>query len=236
MGYLDARRSTIILLSMCPHCDREAPIVYRGALPYCTACGGLRSPLSSPSVNLAGKPSKVGGAVASVVGWLVLVVGLSTALGLGLLFYALATAVVALAIATPIAVVVLVLGIMLVRSGHALSRSGADAERATQEKALLALAEHRGAVTAVDAARTLGVGVATADAILTALAKREPERVAVDIDDQGVVHYRAVGVPEAYGAHVRVTEGVRVDGGPSGGPETNETDVEEGEDRAELRR
>jgi hypothetical protein len=240
MGYLDVPRSTLILLSMCPHCGRDAPIVYRGALPYCTACGGLRPPLSSPSVNLAGKPSKVGGAVASVIGWLVLLIGLSTALGLGLLIYALVTAAVALAIAAPIALVVLVLGIALVKSGHALRRSGADAERATREQALLGLAAHRGAVTAADAARALDVGMAEADAMLTALAKREPERIAVDIDEQGVVRYRAVaGVltgQEGFVPRARVLEGLRVDEGPTGRPAGSDAEVEDVEEPAELRR
>jgi hypothetical protein len=51
----------------------------------------------------------------------------------------------------------------------------------------------------------LGLGVADADAMLTALAKRDPDRMAVDVDDQGVVWYRAV-VP----VHIRVDERARV--------------------------
>ena len=52
------------------------------------------------------------------------------------------------------------------------------------------MAGHHGPVTAVDAARLLNVTVAAADAMLTELAKREPERIAIDVDDQGVVWYR----------------------------------------------
>jgi len=215
---------------MCPHCGRDAPIVYHGALPYCTACGGLRPPLSSPSVNLAGKPSKVGGTVAGVVGWIVLLVGLSTALGLGLLLYAVWTVAVALAIALPIVLVALVVGLVLVKGGRSLRRSGENTERTTREQALLGLAAHRGAVTAADAARALGVGVAEADAMLTALAKQEPERVAVDVDEQGLVWYRAVPAPGGdFGVRVRVGESTRADG--EGG-----TEVEDEEERAALRR
>ncbi|HZU81771.1 MAG TPA: hypothetical protein VE987_02590, partial [Polyangiaceae bacterium] len=133
---------------MCPHCGRDAPIVYRGALPYCTACGGLRAPLSSPSLNLAGKTSQVGGAVAKAIGWLVLLVGLSIALGLGLIVHVLAGAAIALGVALPVALIALVTGVALVTSGRSLSRSGTDAERSTRERALLELAAHRGAVTA----------------------------------------------------------------------------------------
>ncbi|MDP8998996.1 MAG: hypothetical protein M3O46_02680 [Myxococcota bacterium] len=182
-------------------------------------------------MNLAGKPSRVGGAVASVAGAGILLVGLSIALGLGLLLYALVTVAVALAVALPIALVVLVTGIVLVRSGRLLSRSGSDKERTTHEHALLALAAHRGAVTARDAARALGVDVAHADAMLTALAKGDPERLAVDIDEQGVIWYRATGTPGSFDDRVRIAEQVRIDEARS------ETDIEEGaEDRAAHRR
>jgi hypothetical protein len=198
---------------MCPRCGREAPIVYRGIVPYCTACGALRAPLSSPSVNLAGKPSRVGGTFASVLGWLVLACGGSLALGVFLLFLAFHALAVGLAIALPILIVVLVMGIALVRSGRSLSSSGVEAERSTREQALLAMAAHRGAVTATDAARALGVGTAEADAMLTAMAKREPDRVAVDVDDQGVIWYRVSAGPGEPIPHMRVAgegDGVRI--------------------------
>jgi hypothetical protein len=180
---------------MCPHCGREAPIVYRGVVPHCTACGALRAPLSSPSVNLAGKSSRVGGTFASVLGWLVLAGGGSLALGVFLLFLAFQAVAVGAAIALPIALMVLVMGIALVRSGRSLNVSGLEAERSTREQALFAMAAHRGGLTAVDAARGLGVGVAEADAMLTALAKGDPDRVSVDVDDQGVLWYRVSAAP-----------------------------------------
>jgi hypothetical protein len=153
----------------------------------------------------------VGGTFASVAGWLVLVCGGSLALGIALLSLALHVWSIGLAIALPIAVVVLVLGLTLVRSGRSLATSGEQKERATVEQALLAMAAHRGAVTADEAARALGVGRAEADAMLTALAKREPDRVAVDVDDQGVVWYRASAAPGEPVGRVRVEAGVRVD-------------------------
>jgi hypothetical protein len=177
-------------IPMCPSCGREAPIVYRGVVPYCTACGALRAPLSTPSINLAGKSAKVGGTVASVAGWLVLFVGLTIALGLGLLLWALFTGAIALAIAGPFGLLTAGIGALLLRGGSSLRQSGVDAERATRDQALLSMTAHHGPVTAVDAARLLNVNVATADAMLTALAKRDPERIAVDVDDQGVVWFR----------------------------------------------
>jgi hypothetical protein len=65
-------------------------------------------------------------------------------------------------------------------------------------------------VTAADAARALGVGIAEADAMLTALAKRDPERVAVDVDDEGVVWYRVSAAPGEPLPRIRVGDGVRV--------------------------
>jgi hypothetical protein len=198
---------------MCPACGRDAPIVYRGVVPYCTACGALRAPLSSPSVNLAGKPSKVGGAVASVFGWLVLLVGGSIAIGLGAFFLLFNLYAVAAALSLPILLVATVVGVMLLRSGRSLSRSGIEVERSMHEQALMALAAHRGGVTAHDAARALNIPVADADAMLTDLAKRDPDRVAVDVDDQGAVWYRVAGGPGEPLPHVRIGEEARVDAG-----------------------
>jgi len=201
---------------MCPNCGRDAPIVYRGVMPYCTACGAPRAPLSGASVNLAGKPSKLGGAVASVIGWLWLVMGGSLALGIILLFAAFHALAFGLAFGLPIAIVAVALGTVLVRRGSSLSRSGQDAERLTREQALLELAAHRGRVTAADVASVLGVSVAGADAMLTDLAKHEPDRVAVDVDDQGVVWFRVTTL-----AGTAMDPRVRV-----GGAEENEAAAE----------
>jgi hypothetical protein len=77
-------------------------------------------------------------------------------------------------------------------------------ERATREQALLELVAHRGSVTAAEAAQVLGVTAAQADAMLTDFAKRDPDRLAVDVDDQGIVRYRVARV--GGDVHVRVNE------------------------------
>ena len=159
-------------------------------MPYCTACGALRAPLATPSINMAGKSSQVGGTVASVAGWLVLLIGLSLELGLGLLLWAIFTGAVALAVALPLALISTGIGVALLRGGSSLRQSGQDKERAVHDQALLAMAGHHGPVTATDAARLLNVSIPVADAMLTELAKRDPDRLSVDIDDQGVVWFR----------------------------------------------
>jgi hypothetical protein len=176
----------------------------------------------------------VGGAVTSVFGALVLLVGLSLSLGVGLLLYALVTAAVALAVALPIALVVLVIGLVLLKSGRSLSRSGADASRATHDQALFELAAHRGAITAAEAAQALGVTVSEADTMLTSLAKRDPERVAVDVDEHGTVWYRAASpAKDVFDARLRVAEAVRVNERSTSEEELVEADERE---QAELRR
>jgi len=178
-------------------------------------------------VNLAGKPSRVGGTFAVVLGWVVLALGGSTALGVVLLLLALSWPAGALAIGLPIALVTLITGVLLVKSGRSLQASGEDAERATRAQALLAMAAQRGAVTAREAAQALSTSVAEADAMLTELAKREPERVAVDVDDQGVLWYRVAPAPGEPIPRMRVEteqQAVRVETGGA-----NETE-NEGED------
>jgi len=199
-------------MSPCPACGREAPIVYRGVVPYCTACGALRAPLSTASVNLAGKPSRVGGTVAGVAGGLVLLVGGALALGIFLVFAAFHLVGLGLALASPFAVVSLVLGIVLVWRGSLLRRAGARTEQSTHEQALLELVAHRGAITAIDAAVALGLGVAEADEKITALAKSQPERIAVDVDDDGIVRYRIARWASPVGPRVEPAETSRDDG------------------------
>jgi hypothetical protein len=220
--------------TICPACGREAPIVYRGVVPYCTACGALRAPLSSASVNMAGKPSRVGGTFAVVLGWMVLAVGGSVSLGVALLLLALSWPAGALAIGLPIALVTLITGVLLVKSGRSLQASGEDAERATRSQALLAMAAQRGAVTAREAAQALSTSVAEADAMLTELAKREPERVAVDVDDEGVLWYRVAPAPGEPIPRMRVEpeQAVRVE---TAGPSETESESEDEQGRRAAR-
>lgn len=144
----------------------------------------------APSVSYAGKPSKVGGTVAGVIGWLVLAFGLSTALGLGLLLGSLVSVGVGLAFGLPIGLFSIGFALVLLLSGKKLRKSGEDKQREMRRQAVFALAANqRGTVTAYDAARSLGVPPAEADAFLTDLAKTTPEEVTVEIDDRGGIYY-----------------------------------------------
>jgi hypothetical protein len=167
--------------------------VYRGVNAFCTACGAPRMPLASKSVNLAGQPSKVGGTVARVIGWIVLLGG--TLLGAGV-FAACHSLlgpeeIVGYVLGAPISIFSVIIGWLLLRSGKQLTKSGTDTETATRNQAIFALANTRGGMlTPADVAQSIGVSPVEADAILTKLAKEYPEHVSIDVDDNGTIFYK----------------------------------------------
>jgi hypothetical protein len=140
------------------------------------------------------------------MGWVLVLLGTSLALGIALLFGAVHAALVGLALSLPLLAVSLILGLVLIRRGGSLDRAGIRAEQETRAQALLGLMGHRGAVTARDAAHALGVSIAEADQELTDLAKREPDRVAVDVDDEGVVRYRLARIAEEVRSRVEMPQ------------------------------
>ena len=176
---------------MCPHCQKNAPIVYRGVVAYCTACGQLRVPLAGPAVNLAGQPSQIGGSVAKILGWLVLGVGIVVAvLTTALLQAILPAGFIGWLLGAVIMLVTLLVGSSLVLGGRRLKNTGTVAEKSTKHQAIYALAAHRGGVlNAMDVSRAAGLSVAEADALLTALAKEESDSVKLEVDENGGVYY-----------------------------------------------
>jgi hypothetical protein len=160
---------------------------------FCTACGTPRNPLTGGSVNLAGQPSKVGGAVARGFGWVVLAMGTLIAVGTfaacSSFFGAAAAAPWVLAV--PIAIISWVLSYFLLKGGKQLEKSGASAQKATRTQAVFALANTRGGmVTAHDLAHSIGVTPKEADDILTAMAKEDSDNVSIEVDDNGNIYYR----------------------------------------------
>jgi hypothetical protein len=173
--------------------------VLRGLEARCTACGALRPPfaLASRSVTLAGQPSRIGGTVAFVSGWVVLAVGLSIAAFLGLLLFSIwPHSLVALAFSGPIAVLTLLLGLSMVLSGRRLRRSGNLAQKKARIEAIRALAAHRnGALTASQVALALNLSEPESDAALTELAKDPDEGISLEVDDDGRIQF-LFGIPE----------------------------------------
>jgi len=196
---------------VCPHCGQSAPLVYRGVVPYCTACGGLRAPLTNRSVNLAGKPASVGGTVAGVFGWLMLLGGLGLAGLLATIFAVLNFPVLALAVGGPIALVALLVGGGLVAGGKKLRAQGATEQRDTRVDAVFALAQTRGGILlASDVARALAIPVDEADALLTTLAKTDSDHVSLEVNDDGGLFYRFSNAPWMSEERFRVAIDARV--------------------------
>jgi hypothetical protein len=190
---------------MCPHCGQNAPVVYRGVAAYCSACGKARIPLTANNLHMAGQPSRVGSIVARTLGWIVLGVGLSFALGIAAIAHLLFPAgYVGLAIGAPLAIISVVLGMLLLGGGKKLHENGASAEKRARTQAIFALASNKGGtLTALDVAAGLDLPAPVAESFLQALAKEEYEKVAVDVDASGTLVYR-FSVPTR----------VRVDGTP----------------------
>lgn len=184
---------------MCPHCRQNAPLVFQGMTARCVACGAIRAPWSADSVTYAGKPSRVGGQVARVLGWAVLASGLVVAIVLGLLASWIFPATPAPWIAfTLVALLTVLVGVPLVFGGKQLDRSGEQTEVGTRMQALFALAANRGgALRAHEAAAALGLSIDETDALLTRMAKERPDDVTLDVTDAGEIVY---GFPAVLGA------------------------------------
>lgn len=99
-------------------------MVYRGALPYCTACGKIRAPLTGPAVHLTGKPSRIGGQVTRLMGWLTLALGSTFALFMGGLFYWIfPTAIIGWVLGIGLLAVTFILAFALLKGGSVLRDS-----------------------------------------------------------------------------------------------------------------
>jgi hypothetical protein len=178
---------------MCPNCGQNAPLVYRGVSAFCSACGIPRVPFTANAVNLRGKPSKIGGTVAAVVGWILLFGSLAVALLLGAILQAIfpVGAIVGWVVGGIIATVGVGVALLLLFGGRALRRSGTNAAEAARMDALGTLAAYNhGFVTTQNAAEALGVSVEQADAFLTSLAKQPDSGITLEVDDDGRITYR----------------------------------------------
>jgi hypothetical protein len=186
---------------MCPHCGRDAPLVYRGPLAYCSACNKARVPLSAAGVNLTGKPAKLGGTLASVLGWVVLAVMLAIALILGAIFQAIFPpgAIVGWAIGGVVAALGIAAALVLLLGGRFLSRTGDRASLRARRDAVTALAEHQNGIVRADGVvSSLGISLADADRLLTDLSKQPDSGVLLEVDGDGKLYYRFLAfAPEA---------------------------------------
>lgn len=150
-------------------------------------------PLANTSVNLAGQPSKVGGTVARVFGWISLVFGTFLSLGTYALCSSIAVegAAAPYILSIPMALITFVVSYFLLKGGKELAKSGEDTQKATRNQAVFMLANTRGGiVTPNDLAQAISISPKEADDVLTAMAKESPDHVSIEVDDNGVIYYR----------------------------------------------
>lgn len=139
---------------------------------------------------LAGKPSKLGGAAASIAGVSVLVLGLSLAVALFFLLSAFLPPAVGWAFAVPTAAASLLFGVLLLLGGRRLRQSGSARQLQVQLDAVRSMVQHRrGPISAAQVASSLELPEPEADALLTQLAREKATAVTVDVDAQGHVVY-----------------------------------------------
>lgn len=184
--------------------------MFKGVFAYCSACDRPRAPFSGKALHFAGQPSKLGGRVGRIAGVLVLIFGLLLAAVLMIFFQLVFPAAnYGYAAGLPVALIAIVVSTLLLLVGGRLQRSGTDAERQARVEALYALAVNRGGtLTAADAARSLQLAPALADGLLRELAKKQPEHVSFEVDEEGEVFYlftHAGTRPHPFGARYRVT-------------------------------
>ncbi|HEU4412042.1 MAG TPA: hypothetical protein VFS43_42770 [Polyangiaceae bacterium] len=178
--------------SYCPHCRQDAPVVVRDLGARCVACGRPRPPLGPTAVNLAGRPSQLGGSLARGLGYGIGSFALLASAFVAWLLQAIfSEGIVGYVVAAPMAALGLVLATLLVRGGSSLRRTGEQAEREAKERAVWALAARAGgSVTAPEVARALGVSSPEADAFLTAWAERDVDQLRVEVDERGRLLYQ----------------------------------------------
>ncbi|MDC3955683.1 hypothetical protein KEG38_17590 [Polyangium jinanense] len=207
----------------------------RGARAYCTACGAPRSLLEDTPVNVAGQPSKIGGGVASVAGWVILITGLLLAGTLGGLI-GLLNVTVAWIVGGFLGGMSVLFGLLFILGGRLLWKTGKERERGAHEQAVLAVARRNaGSVTPAELARAVNITEAEADARLTEMAKRPDGRVTLEVDDDGTLRYYVkdmmgarIGAPR-----VRVGTGARVP--PHSAEQEALAEAEMGEEEARAR-
>jgi hypothetical protein len=165
---------------------------------------------------MTGKPSKLGGAIAKVVGWVVLVGGLFAAFAMySLLAWLMPGGPASWIVATPMAVLSMIFGGLFVFGGKTLQSSGSAAQKKTRMSAIYSLAAYRkGSLSAAEAASAVNLSEKETSDLLTQVAKDEPDYVVVDLDEAGAIRYRfPTLLPDGHDWETRIADArVRVGG------------------------
>jgi hypothetical protein len=179
-------------------------------------------PLSATGVNLAGKPAKLGGAVAAVAGWIVLAVTLAIALLVGAVLQAVfAGAFVGWAVGLVITAIGGAAAAALLMGGKFLRKTGDEASLGAKREAVFAMAQNQKGILRVPmVAKSLGLTPLETEAFLTELARDPESGMTLEVDADGKIYYRFLELatdgpwpPSTLGAATgasTVVDGVRV--------------------------
>jgi hypothetical protein len=205
---------------------------------FCTACGAPRSLLDDTPVNVAGKPARIGGSVASVLGWVTLIGGLLLAFTVGALLQAvLAPTIVGYVLGSFLGGLALLFGGLFLLGGRALRKTGTETEQGAHELAVFALARRKGgSVTPAELARAIRIPEAEADALLTTMCKRGDGKISLEVDDDGTLRYFVQETPgRRIATPMNAAPKMRVPHGAAAAPEEEEALAEAEADEAHAR-
>ncbi len=203
----------------CPHCNAVAAVMQRGGITVCAACGKPRAGTALLGGARGGSivPASHTGRSASTTAMLARARGRAKrgfgilSLGAGVLAAVLAAMVLpgafGLGVAALAGLVGVGLGALSIRGGVRSMQDADRADRQARETAVLELAErNEGSLTATDVAKSFGLPVDEADALLTSQVG-DGSRVSVDVDSEGVVRYVFRELVARPAAQVRVETG-----------------------------
>ncbi len=132
---------------------------------------------------------EAGGPVMRTVGWVVIVAGVIVGSFITWLLMSLGS--LGYLIGGPVAIMAILVGIALIRGGRYIQERAGDETWGAQVQKIYTLAEAKsGELFVSDIVRSLSVTPVVADALLTRLAREQPDEIRVDIDPTGGICYR----------------------------------------------
>ncbi len=174
--------------AVCKSCGQPAPTLLRGASVVCSGCGATRGPLAGVPLDMVGSAHRAGAAITVVLAWGMILAGLGVGAAVGVLVGLISGLVPALVAGALFGGIGGAAGALTLYGSRTLSRRGQEKHDAAMEQSVLAMATTRkGAVTTLQVAQNLGVTLAEADRVLSAMSQKG--RAFVEINSEGLLQY-----------------------------------------------
>lgn len=227
--------------AVCDSCGQPAPTLIRGGKVVCSGCGATRGPLAGVPLNMVGSAHRAGAIVTGVLAWGMILAGLAVGATVGLVVGLISGLVPALVAGVLFGGLGGAAGALTLWGSKTLSQRGQEKHDAATEQSVLAMAATRkGAVTTLQVAQNLGVTLAEADRVLTAMSQKG--RATVEINAEGLLQYtfrdvRGALIGTAPPPSAQGVTGVRIDPSSTAPADVAKANVErEWEAIAERRR